>query len=553
MAGREIGPGTRVSEYVIEAKIGEGGFGTVWKAVHHLWKDRIAAVKIPHDRAALGQLMAEGLIQHELEKLDDVHIVKTLGIDAHADPPYLVMEYIEGKDLRTLLLEKGRLDPPAAHGYAMQILKALSHAHSRGIVHNDLKPENILVTRDGILKISDFGLALLPEAKTSPLFLSSGLGDEPGSKPAGTIEYMAPEQRAGVKKDPRADIYSFGVILFEMLTGERPQPGDRPADLVPGVPERLDSVFGRCFVRVEKRFAAVDEIIAALSDPAPGPPPSHPAPAPPAPPTRESPKEEAAESARISRAPVVPKQEDPRAGMVLVPAGEFLMGSGNPDSDGFPEHTVSLAGFRMDVIPVTNGRFLEFVRAGGYWDERFWDGLGRDDIDRLTDSTGKPGPKNWIEGKYPPGLEAHPVTGVSFFEASAFARFAGKRLPSEEEWEKAARGSAGLLYPWGDSFDAKLCNTSESGIGTTTKAGKYRAGRSPYGILDMAGNVLEWTSSWFLPYPGNDRKDPHFGEMYRVLRGGAWYFKKNSAETTMRFMMRPGLRWNYVGFRCAAD
>lgn len=552
----EPGPGTRVSEYVLEKKIGEGAFGTVWKAVHHLWKDRVAAVKIPRDKGMLDQLRREGLIQHDLEMLDDVHIVKTLGFDAGADPPYFIMEYVDGTDLRAMIAQRGRIEPALAVQIGLQILAALGHAHSRGVAHCDLKPENILVDRSGTVKISDFGFGqrTTPEA---PLALSEGLDDEAGA--GGTAEYMAPEQRKGGRGGPRSDLYAFGVILFEMITGERPQPGDAPGDLVPGTPRVVDEVFRRCFVRLEKRFETAEEIAAAFADGLEGPAPEPVRPAEPGAGQARDPSPPP-NSGRTAPAGRPEGPEKPRSGaalppqgMVLVPAGEFIMGSQDPESDAWPEHRRHVADFSIDVVPVTNAKYLEFVKAGGYGAKEFFGEDGLAEIEGLVDSTGRPGPKHWAGGAPPAGLEGHPVVGVCFFEARAYARWAGKKLPSEEEWEKAARGPDGRLYPWGPEFDAKLCNTRESGFGGTTRAGRFAAGKSPFGVLDMAGNVLEWTRSFFEPYPGNGRENPMFGRMYRVLRGGAWYFNRKSAEAAMRFIMRPGLRWNYAGFRCAKD
>jgi formylglycine-generating enzyme required for sulfatase activity/predicted Ser/Thr protein kinase len=555
MPRSDVGPGTRVSEYVLEQKIGEGGFGTVWRAVHHLWKDRVVAVKIPSDERVLQQLRHEGMIQHDLQKLNDEHIVRTLGIDTAADPPYFIMEYIEGGSLRDLLRDEGRLSVETVVDTALQILRALRHAHGKGVVHCDLKPENILVGKDGRVLLTDFGLGYRPDHEEVSLLLSQDLGEEEGKAVAGTLEYMAPEQRQGTRDNPSVDIYSFGVVLFEMITGERPQPGDLPGDLVPSTPKRFDEIFKKCFVRVERRFGSVDEIIPLLTEMARDPKDVT------APEAAADARGEPASAAPVAAASAPGPRKAARSGgapeipqgMVLIPAGKFTMGVDDSQSDAFPGHVRFLEDFFLDLIPVTNGRFFDFVKDGGYRKKKFWGEDGWPDIEKYTDSTGRPGPRYWIDGKYPSGLEPHPVVGVSYFEARAFCRWAGKKLPSEEEWEKASRGPGATRFPWGNTFERSLCNTREAGVGTTTPAGKFRKGKSAYGVLDMAGNVLEWTRSFYEPYPGNEQENPHFGELYRVLRGGAWYFKKTSAETTMRFIMRPNLRWNYVGFRCARD
>jgi formylglycine-generating enzyme required for sulfatase activity len=529
---KSVGPGTRVGEYVLEEKIGEGGFGSVWRAVHHAWPDRVVAVKIPTHRGLIDQLRKEAEIQRTLEALDDRHIVKTLGLDTTHEPPYFVMEFVEGESLRALLKREGRLGLDAALGFAEQVLKALRHAHDAGVVHMDLKPENILIASDGVLKLMDFGLGFRPSPTEVSVLLSGELG-EAVEDVGGTLEYMAPEIRRGDDPDPRADLYAFGVILFEMLTGERPQPGDRPRDLNPAVPKRLDRVFSKCYARAEKRYGAVREVLEAIR------------------PLRVPAGAEGEEPVDAG-APAPPRiVPDVPLGMAFVPVGKFTLGAGEK-GDRAPAQERFLDAFFLDVLPVTNGEFLAFVRDGGYAKRSLWEDAW-DRVEKFTDSTGRPGPRAWKGGRPPRGRERHPVTGVGFHEARAFAAWANKRLPDEEEWEKAARGSTDHAYPWGPAFDAALCNTVESKVGGTSAAGRYRRGASPFGILDLAGNVLEWTTSFFKAYPGNEEENPYFGEFYRVLRGGCWYFKGKAAEVTVRHFLRPDLRLDYVGFRCARD
>jgi iron(II)-dependent oxidoreductase len=147
-------------------------------------------------------------------------------------------------------------------------------------------------------------------------------------------------------------------------------------------------------------------------------------------------------------------------------------------------------------------------------------------------------PSYWTDKEW--NQPDHPVVGVSYYEAEAFSKWKEKRLPTELEWERAARGTEGREYPWGDEFDSERCNTRESGIGRTTSVTKYPNGVSPEGCYDMAGNVWEWTSSWY-----DKDKDSY------VLRGGSWNYDRGNCRCAVRLNFHPSSRNNLVGFRCA--
>ncbi len=235
-------------------------------------------------------------------------------------------------------------------------------------------------------------------------------------------------------------------------------------------------------------------------------------------------------------AEVVPKKvyEIDIGQMVRIPAGEFLYG------DEKKEH--SLSEYYIDVYPVTNAEYKNFVEAGGYdnkdnWTEKGWS---------LIQTVGHQKPRFWEDKEYGASNRPdHPVVGISWYEAWAYAKWAGKRLPTELECEKAARGVDGRKYPWGDTFDSSRCNTNESKIGSTTSVTRYEAGKTPYGCYDMAGNVWEWTSTLW-----RGGEDPN-AEGSRVLRGGSWFNTAENARTSNRFRLDPVSRSNYFGFRCA--
>ncbi|MBI3995370.1 MAG: SUMF1/EgtB/PvdO family nonheme iron enzyme [Nitrospirae bacterium] len=244
----------------------------------------------------------------------------------------------------------------------------------------------------------------------------------------------------------------------------------------------------------------------------------------------------------------------PPEGMVAVPAGDFIMGTDEQDpqekaaeygvmkpffKDEHPSHRVNLPLYFIDRNETTNAEYRVFAQ-----------------------NTGRRMPPDWTNGQFPEGKGRHPVVHVTWEDANAYCLWAGKRLPTEAEWEKAARGPDGLKYPWGNSFDETLANVNGQ-VGNTTEIGKFEKGRSPYGVHDMIGNVWEWTADWYRPYPGNPHTSDKFGETVKVLRGNSWaglgHFppniyhevKAHYSRAGYRLFMSPAGLVNDVGFRCA--
>ena len=226
--------------------------------------------------------------------------------------------------------------------------------------------------------------------------------------------------------------------------------------------------------------------------------------------------------------------------MVLIPAGKFIRGTNNRMPDEGPQYTMDLPAFYIDKYEVTNLQYQKFIEASG-----------------------RPAPKHFINGHYPPGKVDHPVVYVSWFDAKAYCAWAGKRLPDDKEWEKAARGTDGRAYPWGDEFDINKVNSpvrwgDMNLIGDTTPVGAFEGGKSIYGLYDMSGNVWEWTSSRYEAYPGNTRKSENYGGNYRTLKGGSWwdcsfYQCGISAPVYNRSFFNPKTKNSSFGFRCAKD
>lgn len=240
--------------------------------------------------------------------------------------------------------------------------------------------------------------------------------------------------------------------------------------------------------------------------------------------------------------------------MVLVSKGPFIMGTnlGRADAQDKPQHTVNLSAYWIDKYPVTNAQYARFVAATAH----------------------RP-PLNWKDGKIPQGELMRPVTMVSWFDASAYAKWAGKRLPTEAEWEKAARGTDGRRWPWGDEMEPQRLNTYYN-VGSATNVDAYPNGASPFGLMDMAGNVDEWTADDLKPYPGSNAPSSLFqGKVaralsdkdqamkavdmvatqgkYKVLRGGSWKGDPFSTATYHRNSAWANYASDFFGFRCAGD
>lgn len=250
-------PGDLACGYRLIERLGGGGFGEVWKAHHKDSPDVVVALKIATRPELSRTLKREGVLQF---KLRHPGIVMVHHFDLDATPPFLVMEWVPGSDLRAVLRRERRLEPEEAVRILRALLDALAFAHAQGVVHGDLKPENVLVDPDGRVKLTDFGLGKVMAEAQASLALSMRSAAETG----GTLAYMSKEQREGGVVDDSSDIYSLGILCFEMLTGERPDFGDLPSKLVPGLSPLLDDVFRRCVVRREERYSSVTEIEADL-------------------------------------------------------------------------------------------------------------------------------------------------------------------------------------------------------------------------------------------------------------------------------------------------
>jgi serine/threonine-protein kinase len=584
-----------------------------------------------------------------LARLSHPNIVKVHDFGEYEGAPFLVMEYLSGGTLKSRL---GEAIPwaEAARGL-LPVARGLAYAHARGIIHRDVKPANILISEEAEPLLSDFGIAKLLENEEGRTLTGSGVG-------IGTPEYMAPEQAIGQAVDARVDIYSLGIVLYEMITGRKPYTADtpmavvlkqisdplpRPSSFVADLPEAVEHVLIKALAKhPEDRYEtmgafckalealltsplpdikpvaavpeakAAEEVIAStppattllssvetinnlmaaspsanklpVAQPAsrsPGnlgrwiglgvvvfgiagiamvillvgwlakaektnvPPasteantanPSR-ADAPPA--TQTLPVTKTLAATETVSASAIPKIEIGRSklgkdGMLLlyVPAGEFRMGSENGNSDEKPVHSVTLDAYWIDQNEVTNSMYAVCLKAG----------ICQDTGSKLITD---------------PAYASSPVVDISWNKAKIYCEWAGRRLPSEAEWEKAARGTDERQYPWGnedptcDRVNFSTCS------GKTDPVGSHPAGASPYGALDMAGNVWEWVAdrydgTYYQDSPASNPLGPETPE-YRVLRGGSWNYYDLDVRSTRRDRYFPSFASHVTGSRCATS
>jgi len=225
-----------------------------------------------------------------------------------------------------------------------------------------------------------------------------------------------------------------------------------------------------------------------------------------------------------------------QAEMVLIPAGEFVMGIDKGDPAEGPAHKVYLDAYWIDRYEVTNAQYMKFMEATRHAPPASWGSPKLNEADQ-------------------------PVVGVSWEDAAAYAKWAGKRLPTEAEWEKAARGGGrsgeSQIYPWGSRWDERKANTAEAVLGKTSGVKTLPEGASPFGVLHMAGNAAEWVADWYDAeyYAKSPKENPQGPEQgkWKVVRGGGWWCKSEHCQVTDRRKEPPPTRTSSIGFRCAAD
>lgn len=592
-----------LGDYTIQKQLGEGTFGAVYLAEHRFIKKNFALKVLPEeicgDPAFIRRFETK---VSEIAALDHPHIAKIHNVSCHEGRYFVVSDPIvdsleEVMDLERFMQLKGKtLSEESQEELLRQVAAALDYSHEKGIVHGALKLTNILVlpTQESYrLLLTDFGLTRLIGEGTcflrlcdriSRSLLSSSVNSEKALQNSRnfirSFAFLAPEQKAleATPVDPKVDAYAFGVLSYFLLQKRIPEGYfDLPSKALPDLKLNWDLLLSRCLQvnpngRPQKLLLAMNEYLKAprtvgsLDTKGDGlqmafefPPEPSPAAEPKPlikPPELVRPEYEPDPGAIFQREMLVshytpkktelPEIEPLLSEMVVIPGGSFFRGSNEGARDELPRHEVRLSSFVLDIHPVTNEQFIRFLQAmGGEKDQN------NNDIIRLRDSRIKRSAGKLIIES---GYGRHPVVGVTWYGALAYAKWIGKRLPTEAEWEAAASGGKEWLYPTGSDIERSQANFFSS---DTTAVMSYPP--NSFGLYDMGGNVYEWCQDWYaynyydssLVEPCNP-SGPQQG-VYRVLRGGCWKSLKEDLRCSHRHRNNPGAVNGTYGFRCAAD
>lgn len=631
--------GTCLGPYRITRCLGHGGMGQVYEAIHQEIGQRVA-IKVLASRLAqretfrarfLTEARAGALVLHP-------SLLRILDHGALPDgTPYILMDFLQGQTLRAYLQDLAHKRGPLLEGlrYVRQVAAGLAAAHAAGIVHQDVKPENIMLVADPEAPggqraiVLDFGVARFVESlppSQSPLLPSFG-----------TPLYMAPERcRGDLDLDGRSDVYSLGIVLFELLVGRPPFLGhpaqsqhlinqhlfaDPPkaSSLCPGLPKGVDDVLAQLLHKdLAHRPGMADterlltQLVAALQQA-----------------TQPGPRVALLPSMRLVFVLVLvlvlllkPSPEPPR-GMTFVPGATFLMGSTPAELDEAklwttenlnckdcppaifpretPDHLVHVPGYFLDTTETSAGDYATYVASqpaaardvrwmkgvGGHWvnaDTRqsapaesalilSLDGVAVAELRPTQGSTLVTSPLIAVADHVEvlPGHERQPVTNVTWFGAKLYCEAQGKRLPTEAEWELAARGPERRRFPWGDhpngcgqAFPTAWRSPCVTGGMAPADIGTTATDKTPLGIADLGGNVAEWVLDAFrkryqacqavcvAPIVHYDSSDPEERGL-RVVRGGSYSLSADSTRAASRSRWWADSAAGDIGFRCARD
>ena len=610
-----LGKGDVLAErYEILRLLKSGGMGAVYEAVDNHFEDKCAVKEMfsPKYISSEQEEYVKKRFEEEaklLRKLHHNNLPRVVDYFTEKGVYYLVMDFICGKDLQILLKQEGSpgLPEEKLREWTLQVLDVLSYLHSQNppIIYRDLKPGNIMIRdNDKRAFLIDFGIARTV----------TGEGDESNTV-VGTQGYSPPEQYKG-QAEPASDLYSLGATMHHLSSGKQPLipfQFDPLNDLAPGISENFAGVIMKSLEKkVSLRYKNAEEMKKALLEEnqeekvlkietppvealhtkiAPSFPISEEAytmssdfvdpslqknirsepdsPSSPASSVLPSGNPFKDRGQKISIAGFSPKSSHKQTVPVSSPAEENNLSSGDvkkeadnmiivPEGEAYmgSKETIGFLGSRWQAVPVYKAKLSPFLI------DKY--PVTNQEFDRFTGITGYRSEGNWRK-YYTPMTGGHPVINVSWNDANQYANWLGKRLPTQVEWERAARGTDFRTYPWGNGWDKNKCNNLrmndqnltahmlniEKGRGTIP-AGSIPGGASPYGVMDMSGNVWEWCFDWYYKPEGFlfDPRGPSDGR-FKMLCGGAWDLQDMYCFwCAIRTKEKPERFSSKIGFRC---
>ena len=549
--GEALGAG-----YVVERALGEGGFAGVFLVRDLALKRQLAVKVLSPDMIASHSVLERFRREAEtVAQLSHPNIVPLHFIGERDGLLYLAMACVDGGSLADRLKRDGRIPVDDAARIMGEVASALAHAHKRGVIHRDIKPANVLIDAEsGRCLVTDFGIARTAEAST---LTATGMM-------LGTPAYLAPEQVTGEGLDHRVDIFALGVMAYEMLAGRVPFEGPTPTSammkrlagppepitrLRPDVPPALAGAIAGCLaIDPADRFQSAADVVRALGGATPRSGATRRDLAT-VPPTRRRSlaavgvaaallvatggwlaarrltSTSAEPSVRQAGAPLLPPD------MVAIAGAEYVIGTDSGPALARPRHMERVAPFAIGRTEVTVGAYARYAAASG-------------------------APTPWGNARPDTLL---PVTRVTWGDAANYCAsvYRGGRLPTETEWEAAARGHTGRAYAYGDRAEAAAANTASAERRALAPVGSFRRDTTPEGVADLIGNAWEWTSTRLAAYPGGAALPSSLSaRAYRVIRGGAFDTADSLATGWMRGYLeettRPADLPN-TGFRCAVS
>ena len=527
-----------IKDYLIETELGAGGMAVVYLAEHRLLQSKVA-IKILNFEFVKNENIRKRFLSEarNMARMSHPNIIKVTDLIDQGDTIALVMEYVSGETLKDYIEQNAKLSNEDLKSIFIQMLEAVSFVHKNNLIHRDIKPSNFMISREGQIKLLDFGIAKNADSNSAE-YTQTGTGMQ-----MGTPLYMSPEQILETKGvTAQTDIYSLGVVLWQMITGRKPYDSKTLSNFqlqtkivneaLPLTGTKWDSIIQKATEKeLLKRYLSCDDFQNDIG-------------------IFESTDKSKNDSIEISSLltnensnyddvtvmneffsgavpPIIKKMPSNKLNIdwVDIPGGTFLMGSPIFEKDRMVDevqHEVSLSPFKMSRYPITFKQYDAFCKATGFE---------------------QPSDKDWGRGK-------RPVINVNWDDATTFAEWLGYLLPTEAEWEYACRAGSRNAYITGNRLSVTQANFNEQ---MTTEVGRFEP--NSCGLFDMHGNVWEWCNDWYGEYPKITQINPKgpVSGTHRVYRGGSWSSSVDKCRFANRGNCRPAARRNTIGFRLVTN